>query len=347
MKFLNNYHSSDQFAALETFDDVLLVPQYSDIQSRSEVDISTELGKGVKLKLPIISANMDTITDFTMAKTMNENGGLGVLHRYISKEQTLDWLRRLDDDNSLPLKYHFPSIGNKPEDREAALEYREFTDCICVDVAHGHSKETIATVKHLKNAGYANIIAGNVATSDGAYALFEAGANIIKIGIGPGSVCTTRIVTGHGVPQLSAINNVYKFKQQNYLKDMSIIADGGIKNSGDIVKALAFGADAVMIGGLFAGYQETPSCDLGVYRGMASKPAQVDFKGKVSNNTAEGVSCYVAPKGSVVPFLEELAGGIRSGFSYSGARNLEQFRKKAVVCKVTSNVIIENRPHFY
>jgi IMP dehydrogenase len=315
-----------------TFDDVLLVPQFSDIQSRTQVDISTQIGS-IELKVPIISANMDTITDDIMAMTMAVNGGLGILHRYVTAENMVQWLKNIKLLNHVAV----PSVGVQANDLVNAEKYREFTNSICVDIAHGDSVSMCATVAGLHQMGYQNIIAGNIVTADAAERLVQAGANILKVGVGPGSVCTTRIVTGHGYPQLSAIEEVAK------VTNAWIIADGGIRSSGDIVKALAVGADAVMVGGLFAGCHETPN--KGTYRGMASAEAQVDFKGKVSNNAAEGVAIAVDPKGYVGDVINELVGGIRSGFSYSGARTLKEFRSKAKFVKMTGNGLTESHPH--
>lgn len=317
-----------------TFDDVLLVPQFSDIQSRTQVDISSQLGT-IKLNIPIISANMDTITEYDMAKTMDDCGGMGILHRYATPATIKMWLAKLAGQKRLAV----PSVGTQMLDYALAEEYREFTDTICVDVAHGDSLATCGTVAQLHKLGYKNIIAGNIVTSDAAERLVQAGANIIKVGVGPGSVCTTRIVTGHGYPQLSAIEEVAA------KTNAFVIADGGIRSSGDIVKALAVGADAVMIGGMFAGYNETPSAKLGVYRGMASAEAQLNFRGKVNNGAAEGVSKNIGTKGPINALIEELTGGIRSGFSYSGCRTLEDFRLKAKFVRITGNGLVESHPH--
>jgi len=317
-----------------TFDDVLLVPQFSDIASRTQVDISTQLGS-IKLKVPIISANMDSITEEEMAKAMDDNGGLGILHRYQDASIVKKWVEHLVAQNRVAV----PSIGVQNCDIEAAEQYKEFTDSICVDVAHGDSLGVCSIVARLRQMGYKNIIAGNIVTPEAADRLFQAGANIIKVGVGPGSVCTTRIVTGHGYPQLSAIEEVANSTEA------WVIADGGIRTSGDIVKALAVGADAVMIGGLFAGCWETPSYDMGSYRGMASADAQHDYKGRVSNNTAEGVSMKAPNKGTVKNVMDELIGGIRSGFSYTGSRTLEDFRHKAKLVRITPNGLAESHPH--
>lgn len=314
-----------------TFDDVLLMPQYSDIKSRSCVDISTNIGD-LKISVPILSANMDSITGLKMSKAMWGAGGLGILHRYAPKETIYKWLMELIPSN------RWPSIGIKDDDLKSAELYRSLTDNICIDIAHGNCEAMQQAIKHVKSIGYKNIMAGNVADSDGAITLVSAGANIIKVGIGPGSVCTTRLVTGHGVPQLTAVADIaHAFRHK---PTVTIIADGGIKNSGDAVKALAAGAHAVMIGGLLAGTDEAEMA--GVYRGMASSEAQIAYKGSVSNNTAEGIAKKVQPKGPVADLINQFAGGIKSGCSYSGCSTLELLRKYAKFIRVTNNCLIEN-----
>lgn len=315
-----------------TFDDVLLIPQYCDLNSRLEVDTSTKIGD-FNLKIPIISSNMDSITGLDMAMAMGKLGGSGVLHRYAKKELIDLWLSVLVG-NDLPA---IASIGVKEQDYRAAVEYRAITSAICVDVAHGDSLSVLNIVRHLKDLGYKTIIAGNVATGPASLRLVKAGANVIKVGIGPGSVCETRGVAGHGMPQLTAIESVVEA-----LKGLPvhIIADGGMNSSGDIVKALAAGANAVMTGSLLAG---TSECNKqGVYRGMASSDAQMEWKGIVGNGTPEGISQSVDNKGSVSDIVAKLVGGIRSGMSYSGARTLTELRERAMFIKVSSSTIKEN-----
>ncbi len=317
-----------------TFDDVLIEPGYSDLASRYEADTSVMLGT-IELGLPILSANMDTITGIDMAGSMGFAGGAGVLHRYTTGKEVMEWLRML--------KYAgypaIPSVGLGLEQMSHAQMYREYTESICLDVAHGNTKQVVTNIKALVKMGYKNIIAGNVATPDGVYRLADAGANIVKVGIGPGSVCTTRLVTGVGVPQLSAIMRCSGH-------GVHIIADGGLKTSGDIVKALAAGADAVMSGHFFAGCQEIPggtqNTEYVTYRGMASGQAQMEFKGHVGNENPEGISKKVKVNGSVTHVMKELAGGLRSGMSYVGARNMVELRENAVFIKVSANTRHEN-----
>lgn len=301
------------------FDDVLLVPQYSDLASRSEADTSTRLG-ALNLKLPILSANMDTVTGLDMALAMGLAGGAGVLNRYAGVMTITAWAVALARAQ-VPI---IPSLGTN-ETLGILPHLRYYTDSICIDVAHGDSKATTSFIRFATGFGFKTIIAGNVATGSGAKRLAEAGANVIKVGVGPGGACRTVAVTGHGVPQLQAIMDVAKAMEG---LGVQIIADGGIKTSGDIVKALAAGADAVMMGSLLAGHDES----LGgrVFRGMASREAQVEARGFVRNDAPEGVSGPVEARGPVSQTLKELAGGIRSGMSYSGARNLAELRQNAV-----------------
>ena len=330
-----------------TFDDVLIEPGYSDLASRKEADTSVTLGETLKLDVPILSANMDTITGPEMAYAMGKAGGAGVLHRYEDASKIYQWV---DGLKGVP---RIPSVGLGLQQMTHAQMYRELTDSICLDVAHGNTRQVVENIKTLKKMDYKNIIAGNVATTDGVYRLAEAGANIVKVGIGPGSVCTTRLVTGVGVPQLSAIIRCSRWGNTYRAGWPHIIADGGLKTSGDIVKALAAGADAVMSGHFFAGCQEVPGVakhhnqtTYGVlkveYRGMASRDAQMEFKGHVGNENPEGVSKMVKVNGYAADVMKELAGGLRSGMSYVGARNLKELRENAVFIKVSSNTRHEN-----
>lgn len=313
------------------FDDVLLVPQHSKLMSRRKVDISTQIGH-LQLKVPVISANMDSITGPEMAEEMGRLGGLGILHRYESVDKTVKNI------NALKVKgVVVPSVGVQPIDRIAAQRYWDAgADAICVDVAHGDHVLAEKMVEFCSLLGFRTIIGGNVATKQGARLLFNAGANVIKVGVGPGSVCTTRLVTGHGVPQLTAIMDVAEFARDAAMEGWGspcyVIADGGFKTPGDIVKALAAGADAVMTGSMLAGTSE--SALQHVYRGMASEAAQVNGRGYVGNGTAEGISTIVNHKGPVSRVIDEISGGIRSGCSYSGVDNLRDLRSEAIFVRV-------------
>ncbi len=343
-----------------TFDDVLLVPGYSDVTSRfsGEIDLHTDLLPGISLKYPIISANMDTITECKMVRTMNQLGGLGIMHRYV--DNRVEKLVRLSEDI-------FPvvmCIGVGIKEIDIIRQFEELmewtSDAVLVDIAHGDSQSALKQIK-LINHNFSNIpiIAGNIATADAAFRLLDTGVQCLKVGIGPGSLCSTRLQTGCGVPQITAIMDVYKARDRFYTGGFrpSIIADGGIRHPGDIVKALAAGADAVMIGNLFAGTDETPGMrvsppwlvpsaqlkDYKVYRGMASKEVQEQYKG--SAKSIEGVKTYVPCKGPISYIFDQLVAGIQSGFSYVGAHNINELHKKAVFIKQSSAGLIESMPH--
>lgn len=334
-----------------SFDDVLLVPQHSKIASRADVDLSTTLGMGIKLKLPLLSANMDTVTELDMAVAMGRAGAAGVLHRFDTPEIQIGWA----EECVARLVPSILSVGIG-RDGDEALELlnsiradRLQYIAVCVDVAHGDHACVLMTINRIRKVHpMMDIIAGNVVTCDAAFRLYEAGANIIKVGIGPGSVCSTRVVSGHGMPQLSAIIEV---AEQVKLRGCSVIADGGIRYPGDIVKALAAGADAVMLGSLLAGTDETPGekfvkhgTTYKRFRGMASRETQLEKRpGKTPR--VEGVSAEVPYRGPVHDTLNNLEAGIRSGLSYSGAANLEEFRKVAEFIVVTGNTLKENHPH--
>lgn len=309
------------------FKDTYLVPQYSTIGSRSEVDISVTLGTR-KISVPVISANMDTVTGPHMAIAMFQAGGLGALHRFMSIEDNVEAYRRVRGSNS----DCFVSIGvNRDSKERAQALYQADARLFVIDIAHGHSlmmKEMITWIK----GEYPDIflMAGNVATRKATTDLWKWGANAIKVGIGPGAVCLTKNVTGVTVPQLGAIQEC---ASQWSSRGPLIVADGGIREFGDVAKALAAGAHMVMAGGLFAGTVEAPG-DLvegkKVYRGMASKGAMMVIRSESMLPTPEGTSTLVETKGPVGDIVKGIAGGLRSAFSYSNARTLMEFHDKAV-----------------
>lgn len=329
-----------------TFDDVLLVPQYSEIASRKEVDLSTDLF-GKTFALPICSANMDTVTGLTMAAMMSDLGGAGFLHRYTTPQEVAIWVLKLVQCQRIAI----PSIGIKDEDFTNALEYMKTgATAINIDIAHGDSAHMMKMIQRLHAEGI-KVIAGNISTYDAAINLAAAGADVLKVGVGPGSMCTTRIVTGHGVPQLTAIEECTKIKQA--YPDVRIIADGGIRNSGDCVKALAFGADMAMIGSILSGTDEAPGQIILTktdgyakeYRGMASSAARSSVAQVDSSYVAEGESTFVKCKGPAKNIIDQLAGGIRSGLSYSGTQNIKQLQEVAEYVIITNNGVLESRPH--
>ena len=324
-----------------TYDDVLLVPQYSDIRSRSEVDISGHLGE-LKLALPIISSPMDTVTEFKMARTMRSEGGVGVIHRYNTIAEQCEMVKR----SGVGVGAAVGVTGDFVERAQALCG--NGASFVCVDVAHGHHilmKEALDKLRHNLPADF-HIMAGNVATLEGFNDLADWGANSIKCNIGGGSICTTRVQTGHGLPGLQTIIECAKSD-----RDAKIIADGGLKNAGDIVKALAAGADFAMLGSLLAGTDESPGIvfegtngmKYKQYRGMASKEAQHDWRGRTAS--LEGVATTIAYKGPVGEILSLLENNIRSGFSYSGARNLTELQSNAEFVVQTSASQVESSSH--
>lgn len=369
-----------------SFDDVLLVPKMSKIQSRTKVSLCSCLREEyheedtdkkiehVAFSLPIISSPMDTVTGRNMAAAMSAAGGLGIVHRYCSIEEQVKMIdqERLFSEREpsvyIPpghiLKTLSPGPGllGKPHIKRPAAaigvtgDYMERAqelvnnDCkiLCIDVAHGHHISVKKAIKALKKKfdDRVIIIAGNVATADGYCDLSDWGADAVRVGIGGGSICSTRIQTGHGVPTLQSIMDCV-----DSYGDAYIIADGGIRNSGDIVKALAAGANFVMLGSLLAGTDESPgqvfSTGEGkkykVYRGMASVEAQVDWRGQA--RSLEGVSTTIPYKGSVMKVLSDLEQNIRSGLSYSGATDLKELYHKSKFIKQTNAGMRESSTH--
>ena len=332
-----------------SYDDVLLVPKYSDIVSRSEVDTSACLSPDLIFKLPIISSPMDTVTEEEMATAMGSVGGLGIIHRYNSIDDQCGMVIRAKfHDNAAPVA---AAIGISGDYQERAHELvRAGASILCLDVAHGHHilmKDALTSIKSMFNDSV-HIMAGNVATKSGFEDLAHWGADSVRCNIGGGSICSTRIQTGHGVPGLQTLLDCFDSATD---RDVKIIADGGIRNSGDIVKALAAGADFVMVGSLLSGTEETPGPvirgkdgrNFKTYRGMASPEAQVKWRGKASS--LEGISTMVPRRGSVIPIVEELAVGIRSGLSYSGSRSILELQSKAEFIKQTSSGIVESNTH--
>jgi IMP dehydrogenase len=330
-----------------TFDDVLLIPQLNKFSSRKDVSIvSRDSTKKLTLDLPIMTANMDTITDHKMANYIHQKGGVGVLHRFMSVEDNIKEFLASPADT-------FVSIGasNREIERFEAL-LANGANFFCVDVAHGHAQYVRQTISEMRNKAGDNvcIMAGNVATKEGAHYLAESGADIIKVGIGPGSVCTTRIKTGFGVPQLSAIMECSDV-------DRSIVADGGIKSAGDVVKALAFGADFVMLGGLLAGTQPTPGDPIVVqldgklkqvkkFRGMASKEVADDYlNGLTSWRTAEGVSLEIPYREDQDAIIADIVGGLRSGLTYAGAGSIKELQSTLKYVVITNSGRMESVPH--
>jgi len=466
-----------------TFDDVLLVPKFSDISSRSQTDLSTKLSRNISLNIPLISANMDTVTEAPMAVIMAREGGIGIIHRFLTIDEEVDQVLKVkrsgsvmienpytiqpeqtiqnafnlmnekgisgllvtNNDSSLagilterdvlfessnssklvmelmtkdvitahvgidveqaklvlknnrieklPLvddnnhvkglitsqdiadleKYPDASkdkkgrplvgaaVGVKGDfmERAEALIEAE-TDVLVVDIAHGHSENAINTVKNIKKAfPDCELIAGNVATSKGTEDLIKAGVDAVKVGVGSGSICITRVITGSGVPQLTAVLDCAKIGKKH---DIPIISDGGTRTSGDATKALAAGASSVMVGSILGGTDESPGSTITkngkrfkIYRGMASLGASIGRKSKetgtfdltedLNDYVAEGVEAMVPYKGSVTDLIVQITGGIRSGLSYCGAHNIKQMHENAEFIKMSGAGFAESQPH--
>lgn len=464
-----------------TFDDVLLVPKYSNITSRSQTSLATKLSRNISLNIPLVSANMDTVTESAMAVVMAREGGIGIIHRFLTiKEEVNEVLKTkrsggvmiekpyvigpdqtvseaieymqekevsgllvsngesklagiltsrdvqfadsfhlvkdvmtkdvitakpgisLGDAKDILQKHrieklpivdekqiikglitskdiiereNFPSAskdkkgrplvgaavgvkGDFMERAEALMEAE--ADIIVVDIAHGHSENALSTVRHLKKAfPNCELLAGNVATAKGAEDLIKAGVDAVKVGVGSGSICITRVVTGSGVPQLTAVMDCAKVGKEY---DIPVISDGGTRTSGDVTKALAAGASSVMIGSLFGGTDQSPGSTImkngkrfKIYRGMASLAASLGRKSKESgfvsldddlnDYVAEGVEAMVPYKGSVTDIIKQLTGGIRSGLSYCGAHNIQQMQENAEFIKMSSAGFAESQSH--
>jgi IMP dehydrogenase len=341
-----------QFEFTYSYDDVLLAPQRSSIKSRSEVELKTHLNKNFSINLPIISSNMDSVTGINMAIELGKLGGLSILPRFNSIKEEVEQLNEIKKEY---VKVG-ASIGVKGDYKDRAKVLIENgVDCLVIDVAHGHMEKVLEVTKEIKET-FPNIllISGNVATYEAAKDLFLSGADCVKVGIGPGSICTTRIETGHGVPQLTAILESSKAAKE-YGK--TIIADGGIKNSGDIVKALAAGANAVMLGNILAGCDESPGeifehngKKYKKYFGSTSSEQKQKHLDNIKNDPnylkhIEGVSGSVPYKGSLKDLIEKLKAGITSGLSYSGAQNIEQLQLKAKFISISTAGLRESGSH--
>ena len=341
-----------------SFDDLILMPLHSDIKSRKEIDTSVVLknsdGTELKFQTPIISSPMSTITEAYMCNAINSCGGLGIIHRYNTIDHQTKLLSYVNSDI-----YKAAAIG-------ASGDYKERLDklveaglkIVCIDVAHGDHVLVKEAVEHIKQYHpHLFIIAGNIAGGGAYQRLSDWGVDAVRTSVGSGSICTTRIQTGHGMPTLSALIDCVERREE--LKKLGkhtayIIADGGIKNTGDIVKCLAIGADMVMLGSMLSGTRETPGKvildketgkKVKRYNGMASKAAQKAWKGSYSS--IEGVTSYVQYKGTVNKVITEITSNIRSGMSYSGARSLSELRSNALFIRQTVNSHSEGLPHIY
>ena len=356
-----------------TFDDVLLIPAESHVLP-NEVDLSTQLAPNLKLNIPLISAGMDTVTEGRMAAAMAKMGGLGVVHKNLSIQAQADEVRlakntpvtaedthaAVDKDGKLLVAAAVGVTSDTFERAEALFEAG--ADAIVIDTAHGHSAGVLRKIKEIRDHFPHNtLIAGNVATAEGTRALFEAGVDVVKVGIGPGSICTTRVVAGVGVPQLTAIYDAADVAREF---GKPIIADGGIKYSGDVVKALAAGGNAVMLGSMLSGTEEAPGdvqqgSDgrlVKSYRGMGSVGAMFQqhgssdryFQGGVNEANKlvpEGIEAVVSYKGTVSNVVYQILGGLRSGMGYCGAENIDKLIETAQFVRISNAGLRESHPH--
>ena len=338
-----------------TFDDVLMLPRYSNVLP-TETNINLKLTNKINLKVPFLSSAMDTVTESKMAIAMAKAGGIGIIHRNLKIKKQSDEIKKVKKMNLLV----GAAIGTNIEDIERARSLLDNgVDLIVIDTAHGHSAKVLKVLSKIKKLNnQIAVCVGNIATGEAAKQLCNSGADIIKVGIGPGSICTTRMVAGIGVPQISAIMEV---KKALIKKKVKIISDGGIKFSGDIAKALAAGADCIMMGSIFAGTDESPGKKFKLkgkiykqYRGMGSIGAmssgsanryfQKNYKDK-SKFVPEGVEGRVEYKGNVSKIIYQLQGGLRSSMGYIGAKNLTEIKKKAKFIKITKAGFYESMVH--
>jgi IMP dehydrogenase len=358
-----------------TFDDILLLPGYTDF-SRSDINLSTQLTKHISLKIPLVSAPMDTVTEARLAIALAKLGGIGIIHRNLTiEDQVVEAQKVLAE--KLPVGV---AIGASPgyEKRVAAL-VAGGVKLLVIDTAHGFAKYVIDALTSIKKAHpYIDIIAGSIATADGAKALIDAGADGLRVGMGPGAICTTRVISGMGVPQITALQSVVSVAAP---AGIPVIADGGIKYSGDMVKALAVGAHAVMMGSFFAAAEEAPGRTVILrrdqvphrfrsifqtdkseylfkeYRGMGSIGAmrrggdvhsEEEFHGKSYQDgvlVAEGVEGLVPVKATVRALVDQALGGMRSGMYYVGSKNLQELWEKASFIQITQASLTESHPH--
>lgn len=324
-----------------TFDDVLVKPNYSEVLP-AKVDTTTKVSKNIKLEIPLVSSPMDTVTEARMAITLAKHGGIGIIHRNLSIEEETKEVGKVKEEGFQV----GAAVGVFDQKRVEAL-VNAGADLIVIDTAHGHSKDVIESLKLYKKMYDVDIMAGNIATKEGAIALIENGADSLRVGIGPGSACLTRKVSGVGVPQLYAVASVADVASEY---DIPVVADGGIKTSGDIVKAIVAGADCVMIGNLFAGTDESPGeiiIEKGQkfkkYRGMGSEEV-VKRLDRYSKLVPEGIVGLVPYKGTVEEVIRKLVGGLKTGMGYVGAGSIKELKLKGRFIRVTSLGERENRP---
>ncbi len=358
-----------------TFNDVLLRPGYSDV-NRDSIELSTPLTRGIHLTIPLVSSPMDTVTEHALAIALAKMGGIGIIHRNMSIQDQAQEVKRVKDHHMLVGAAIGASKGFEAR-IEALTEVG--VDVVVIDSAHGHAHHVLDTLRYIKeHMPMLQVMAGSVATYEGACALIDAGADGLRVGMGPGAICTTRIISGMGVPQITAIMECSRAAQDT---DVPVIADGGIKHSGDMVKALAAGASSVMLGSYFAACSESPgnvvelptelvphrfkhtiktdrkTHPFKTYRGMGSVGAmqrgadvksEDEFHGKSYKDrvlVAEGVESLVPIKGTLAEVVDQALGGIRSGLYYVGVRTIGELRENAQFMRVTQSSLEESHPH--
>lgn len=356
-----------------TFDDVLLLPGYADF-TKADIDLSSQLTKKIRLNIPLVSSPMDTVTEWRLAVALAKAGGVGIIHRNLTSQKQLIEVKKVKQKGFI--------VGAAISTYEGFEQIAKGllvagADVLVIDTAHGNTKFVINTVgyikKHFPNA---QVIAGNIATSDGAKALINAGADGLRVGMGPGSICTTRVISGMGVPQITAITEVSRIAQK---AGVPVMADGGVKQTGDVTKALAAGASTVMLGSMFAGTSEAPGKVIELdaahtparfrsilngspkktykfknYRGMGSVAAMKkggaerygQNRATASQNLiAEGVEGFTPFKGAARGVIQQVAGGVRSGMYYIGAKSITKLWQKARFIEITQASLGESHPH--
>ena len=335
-----------------TFDDLQIIPRYSEVESRSQCNLTTRFTKQYKLGTPLVASPMDTVTEYNMAIAIASHGGVGIVHRFMSIEKQANQVRKIKEQEKLVSA----AIGATGDYKERAQELvNAGAIVLLIDVAHGNTKQVRDAITWCKQnlPNYVDVIAGNVATYDGAKNLAKWGADAIRVGIGNGSLCETRIRTGIGIPQVTALIESIRAVEESGI-DVPIIADGGIRMTGDVAKALSLGADSVMLGSLLAGTRESPGeiHRMGIwpneqlfkkYRGSAS--AEVKQVHGLEEKNVEGNSKLIPYKGKVERIVSDISDGVRSAMSYVDATTIEEFQAKSEHILITQNGLIEAKPH--
>lgn len=329
-----------------TFDDVALVPQFNNIPSRTEPSLETWLTKDRKINIPVLASNMDSVIGEDLANVLLQNGSMPIFHRFTDFKRQVKWVKHFAERT-------FISCGIQTNLEEISKLLDLGALGVCIDIAHGHSDRMFRLIAEIKKRHPQKaVIAGNVCTPMAFHDLVNAGADAVKVGVGPGAACTTRMVTGFGTPQFSTVYECGRIAEK---LRVPLIADGGIRNSRDVVLALAAGASSVMIGKLFALTKESASPKkkssksstglLAKYRGQASEDFQNEFYGSLKKKTvAEGIDFWAEVVGSAQEVIDQITGGLRSGLTYGGARNIKELQRKAEFVEVTDSYIHESAP---